>query len=233
MYNFKKITERDKEVLTWISRHSYVTATQVEKLFGVSRQIAYRILRRLKDYGFLKNDLVLRNLGLFYATEEGIEIAEIDLNPIQKVGNLSEIRHELMIVDLEVELLIQDKVQGVISEWITTREIKRERYKNAEKIQSENLKHGKLVKGQKDDVPDAYWLREGNKAAIEVELSRKHKDRIKEKLKTYDTELATGRLQAVMYFTDRQAIKNLLESQRGVMVNKSLLFIRDFPEVGE
>lgn len=233
MYNFKKITERDKEVLTWISRHSYVTVTQVEKLFGVSRQIAYRILRRLKDYGFLKNDLVLRSLGLFYATEEGIEVAEIDLNPIQKVGNLSEIRHELMIVDLEVELLIQDKVQGVTSEWITTREIKRERYKNAEKIQSENLKHGKLVKGQKDDIPDAYYTRDGLRAAIEVELSRKHKERIKEKLKTYDTEIAANRIQAVMYFTDRQAIKNLLESQRGVMVNKSLLFIRDFPEVGE
>lgn len=233
MYNFKKITERDKEVLTWISRHSYVTVAQVEKLFGVSRQIAYRILRRLKDYGFLKNELVLRNLGLFYATEEGIEISEVDLNPIQKVGNLSEIRHELMIVDLEIELTIQAKVEGVSSEWVTTREIKRERYKNAERIQSANLKYGKLVKGQKDDIPDAYWSRDGNKAAIEVELSRKHKERIKEKLRTYDTEIAAGRIQAVMYFTDRQAIKNLLESQRGVMVNKSLLFIRDFPEVGE
>lgn len=233
MYNFKKITQRDREVLTWISRHSYVTVAQVEKFFGVSRQIAYRILRRLKDYDFLKNDLVLRNLGLFYATGEGIEIAEVDLNPIRRIGNLAEIRHELMLVDLEIELLTQCKIEGASCSWVTTREIRREKYRNAETIESDKLRGGKLVKGQKEDVPDAYYTRDGLTAAIEVELSLKTKKLIKEKLRTYDKEIAANRIQAVMYFTDRRAIKNLINSERKVMINQSCLIIRDFPEVGE
>jgi hypothetical protein len=233
MYNFMKLTEREKGVMVWIARHSFVTGKQIERAFGVSRQISYRILRKLKNYGYVKNELVMKNLGLFYATEEGIEVAGVDMNPISKVGNLAEIRHELLIVDLEITLMMQDKKEGVESKWITSREIKRQKYKNAERIESGNVKKGTLVKGVKDELPDSYWIRQGNVAAIEVELTRKSKERIKEKLKVYDAELAAGRIKAVMYYTDKQTIKNLLESQRGVMEHSSRLIIRDYPKVGE
>ncbi|WP_028401064.1 replication-relaxation family protein [Ectobacillus panaciterrae] len=228
MYDFMKLTERDQEILTWIARHSFVTAKQIETAFGVSRQISYRILRKLKEYEYVKNELVMRTLGLFYATEDGIEVAGIDMTPLQRVNNLAEIRHELMINDLEVTLMLEAKRQGQDFKWVTSREIKRRKYKNAERIEGSNL-----VKGQKDDLPDAYWLQNGNTAAIEVELTRKDKKRIQEKFKTYDAELAANRIQAVFYYTDKQTIKNLLESQRGVMEHKSRLIIRDFPKVGE
>ena len=87
MYDFKKLTEREKEAMVWIARHSYVTAKQIEKLFGVSQRISYRILEKLKGFGYVKNELVMRSLGVFYATEDGIEIAEVDMNPISKVVN--------------------------------------------------------------------------------------------------------------------------------------------------
>ncbi|GAA3315879.1 hypothetical protein GCM10020331_011790 [Ectobacillus funiculus] len=55
----------------------------------------------------------------------------------------------------------------------------------------------------------------GHTAAIELELTRKDKGRIEKKLKIYDAEIAAGRIAAVMYYTDKEMIKNLLESQRG------------------
>ena len=234
MYNFRRLTERDKEILTWIARHGFVTAKQIETFFGISRQISYRILRKLKDYEYVKNELVMRTLGLFYATEEGIEAVELDVK-YTKVGNfnLSEIRHELMLIDLEITLMMQDKKEGIESKWITLREIKHQKYKNAERIESKNVKKGTLVKGVKDMVPDSYWIRGGHTAAIELELTRKDKARIEKKLKIYDAEIAAGRIAAVMYYTDKEMIKNLLESQRGVMEHSSRFIIRDFPEVGE
>ncbi|NGY87956.1 hypothetical protein F6Y05_33505 (plasmid) [Bacillus megaterium] len=120
-----KLTEREKEVLVWIARHTFVTANQVEKMFGVSRRIAYRILKKLKDYEYLNNELLVRKLGVYYATKEGMEVAGIDMNPTSKVSNLAEVRHELMIVDLEVFLTLQDKKENVESEWLTSKEIKK------------------------------------------------------------------------------------------------------------
>ena len=233
MYNFRRLTERDKEILSWIARHGFVTAKQIECFFGTSRQITYRILRRLKEYEYVENELVMRSLGLFYATEEGMEVVEVDMNPV-KIGNLNltEIRHELMLIDLEVALVMQDKKEGAESKWITSREIKRQKYRNAEKIEN-NVKKGTLVKGVKDELPDAYWIRQGHTAAIELELTRKDKARIQKKLKIYDAEIAAGKIAAVMYYTDKEMIKNLLESQRGVMEHSSRFIIRDFPEVGE
>jgi hypothetical protein len=227
MYDFKKLTVREKEVLIWIAKHSYVTAKHVEQLFGVSQRIAYRILKKLKDYEYVKNELVMRTLGLYYATKEGIEVSEVDMTPVSNL-NLAELRHELMLVDLEIALTMHDKKKEVESKWITSREIKREKYKNAERIKRSNL-----VKGVKDEVPDSYWIRQGHTAAIELELTRKDQARIRKKLKIYDAEIAARRIDAVMYYTDKETIKNLIESQRGVMENSSRLIIRDFPKVGE
>ncbi|MED3950336.1 replication-relaxation family protein [Priestia aryabhattai] len=231
LYDFKKLTEREKEVLVWIARHTFVTANQVEKMFGVSRRIAYRILKKLKDYEYLNNELLVRKLGVYYATKEGMEVAGIDMNPTSKVSNLAEVRHELMIVDLEVFLTLQDKKENVESEWLTSKEIKKEKYRNADKIPGVNS--GTLVKGVKDELPDAYWIKAGHKAAMEVELSRKDKKRIEKKLKIYDSEISNGNIAAVMYYTDLEGIKNLIESQRGVMKNHSRLIVRDFPEIKE
>lgn len=228
MYDFRKLTEREQEILTWIARHSYVTAKQVERVLGVSQRISYRILQKLKEFGYVKNELVMRSLGVFYATREGIEVAEIDMNSISGVGNLAELRHELMINDLEIMLMLEAKKQNQEFKWITSREVKRQKYKVAARIEG-----SKLVKGQRDDLPDAYWIQNGNTAAVEVELSRKDKKRIQDKFKRYDAELAANRIQAIFYYTDKKTIKNLLESQREVMEHKSRLIIRDYPKVGE
>lgn len=60
------ITDRDKEILSWINRHGFATCQQVQDYFGMSRVMAYRRLQITRTAGLLRHSRILSGGGGAY-----------------------------------------------------------------------------------------------------------------------------------------------------------------------
>jgi hypothetical protein len=184
-----QLTERDCEILQWMTRHGVVTAELVGRRFfwrphekDYGRWAAYRRLRALRELGLiLSNKPFADRPAVLRVTREGARIADVGLRPAPLV--LSELRHSLAVVWLTEYLLAEHNG----AELTTERELRAQRYRE--------LYHGTRKKEQ-GRAPDALLRIPARGAgaqgvmtvAVELDLSRKDRRAMEDIVRQYDYE---------------------------------------------
>lgn len=179
------LTERDGDILRWITRHGVVTPELVGRRFfwrpehaSYGKWAAYRRLRALRDLGLV---VAMRPIGLptdvLRVTPTGARLADVGLEPATVV--LAELHHTLCVVWLGEYLLAHHPG----SDLTTERELWAERYRQ------------RYIEGSSSDlgrIPDAILRLPANAGgerkvvAIELDLSRKERRVLETMIARYD-----------------------------------------------
>ena len=200
-----QVTARDTEMLAWIGRNRLATGDQVARRFGLQRTKAYARLRGLKAAGLVRHESPVRGAGVFLATRAGLALADVELAPA--TVSLAMLEHDLAVVD--VSILLESRMGATV---LTDRELRRD-----------------AAVADRSGVPDLVLLPDDRRRlAVEVELSRKSRARVSEKLRWYTQ---SRDYTAVVYFVrdDRDAARiNELAAEAGV--DRSRLVVRLLPD---
>jgi hypothetical protein len=185
-----QLTERDAEILRWMTRHGVVTAELVGRRFffrgpkadDYGKWAAYRRVRALQDLGLVLSDKPYANApAALRVTREGARIADVGLRPAPLV--LSELRHSLAVVWLTEYLLAEHRG----AELTTERELRAQRYRE--------LREGGR-KAEQGRAPDALLRIPAKGAgaqgvmtvAVELDLTRKDRRAMERMVRQYDRE---------------------------------------------
>lgn len=180
-----QLTDRDVQILRWITRHGVVTVELVGRRFfwrseraTYGQWAAYRRLRVLRDLGLIRTAKpYAHHPELIRATKDGARLADVGIAPASLV--LSELRHTLAVVTLAESLV--DSHPGAAL--ITERELWAERYRK------------RWVDGDTSNlgrVPDAILLipshggRRPVAVAVELDLSRKSRHTVQTMVQRYE-----------------------------------------------
>jgi hypothetical protein len=184
-----QLTERDGEIIRWITRHGVVTTELVGRRFfwrpskkDYGKWAAYRRLRALRELGLvLSNKPFADTPAVLRVTREGARIADVGLRPAPLV--LSELRHSIEVVWLTEYLLLEHAG----AELTTERELRAQRYRE--------LRDG-VREVEEGRAPDALLRIPTNDAcaqgvmtvAVELDLSRKDRRAMDRMIRQYDYE---------------------------------------------
>lgn len=185
-----QLTERDREILRWITRHGVVTAELVGRRFfwrsdvkQYGKWAAYRRLRALQDLGLVLSDKPYAAApAVLRVTREGARIADVGLRPAPLV--LSQLNHSLAVVLLAEYLLVEHPG----AELQTERELRAQRYRE----RREGLRE--VERGRASDALLRIPAGKGPGAegvvtvAVELDLSRKDRRVIERMVFQYNHE---------------------------------------------
>jgi hypothetical protein len=182
-----QVTERDLDILRWMTRHGVVTAELVGRRFfwrpdtkTYGKWAAYRRLRALGELGLVLTDKPFAALpAALRVTREGARLADVGLRPAPLV--LSQLRHSFAVVVLS-EFLLADNPGAELT---TERELRAERYRE--------LREGtrKTGVGRCPDALLALPATDSTPArsiAVELDLTRKDRRTIERMIGAYDHE---------------------------------------------
>jgi hypothetical protein len=174
-------TERDHDILLWITRHGIVTHEQIaRRFFGRNPQesglpAAYRRIRKLAQLGLIERHPAVWHRGpvLVTVSKIGASIADIGLAPAPVALNSITMKHSLAVVDLTEDLPQQHPGCAITTE----RELRR----------NDRLERNTGVRRIRDArYPDALiHFPDGQTVAIELDLSHKTSDRHREKVQSF------------------------------------------------
>jgi hypothetical protein len=184
-----QLTDRDLEILRWMTRHGVVTAELVGRRFfwrprvkDYGKWAAYRRIRALRELGLVLSDKPLLNHpAVLRVTREGARIADVGLRPAPLV--ISELRHSLAVVVLTEYLLAEHRG----AELVTERELRAERYRE--------LREGARQTEQGRTPDGLLHIPKKGKAtggletiALELDLTRKDRRAMERMIRQYDRE---------------------------------------------
>jgi len=157
------LQDRDIEIFKFINKFAFVTSVHIKDMFELSQPRTSQILSRLVKFDYLVKEQVLAKQPSIYS------LTKLSADLIQsrkpKPIALQNLKHNLLLVDVYIHLKLESPKL----------EIKSDR----------DLRKGKGF-GYKGHIPDLLieTAEEGNKKdiAIELELSRKDKNRMKKVL---------------------------------------------------
>jgi hypothetical protein len=184
-----QLTERDGEIIRWITRHGAVTTELVGRRFfwrpgkkDYGKWAAYRRIRALRELGLvLSNKPFADQPAVLRVTREGARIADVGLRPAPLV--LSELRHSIAVVWL-TEYLLRENAGAELT---TERELRAQRYRE--------LRDG-VREVEEGRAPDALLRIPTNgpgaqgvvTVAVELDLTRKDRRAMERMVRQYDYE---------------------------------------------
>lgn len=183
-----ELTERDVEILRWITRHGIATAELVGRRFfwrdadKYGRWAAYRRLRALRALGLVLSDKPFAHEPeVLRVTREGARIADVAVRPAPLV--VSQLRHSIAVVWLTEYLLAEHPG----AELTTERELRAERQRE----RSDGTRE--TEKGRTPDallrIPTTGPGAQGVlTVAVELDLSRKDRRAMERMVRQYDYE---------------------------------------------
>lgn len=165
------LTSRDEDLVRWVARHGLVSADQVGRRFFPSMWAAWRRLRRLEAAGLIRREPAFRDLPFVVrVTGAGARLAACDVLPARLDAGL--LRHALAVVDLSEELL----ADAPGAEWVTERELRRDRMRAARADPEERQRR----------TPDGVLvLRDGRHVAVELDLTPKRTRKLEQLADAY------------------------------------------------
>lgn len=184
-----ELTERDIEIVRWITRHGVVTTELIGRRFfwredvrDYGKWAAYRRVRALQKLCLVLSDKPFVDLpAVLRVTREGARIADVGLRPAPLV--VSQLRHSIDLVWLTEYLLAEHPG----AELTTERELRAQRY-SEQREGTRDTERGR--------VPDAL-LRVPTKGpgaqgvvtvAVELDLTRKDRRAMERMVRQYDYE---------------------------------------------
>ncbi len=175
-----QVVDRDLDLLRWINGFGFVTSVQVSRWMGVHEKVAVRRLRKLEQVGLVERERVfVRGGSIVTVSKEGIALAGDELGPMKKL-RLGSFEHDRSLVDLSLDLV----AKNAGSRFIPERRIRHER--------------GLKGVGQEGHISDGFlMLSNGDRIAVELELTRKQRWRLKKIIDGFRRDL---RIKSVWYF---------------------------------
>jgi hypothetical protein len=181
-----QLTDRDVEIVRWITRHGVVTTEQVARKFfwrdetqTVGMWAAYRRIAALRDLGLVLRDKPFATKpDALRVTRKGADLADISVHHARLV--LSQLSHTIELVALTEHLLAEHPG----AELTTERELRAERYRD--------LRVGQpMPSGGR--IPDAILRipKQGGgeeTIAVELDMSRKDRRQLEDIVHRYDRE---------------------------------------------
>jgi len=188
---------RDIEILKFIAKFGYVTSVHIQNFFELKQSRASQILSRLMKNDFLKKERILTDEpNIFTLRTAGAEL--IKSHRIKKI-TLQNLRHNLLLVDIFIDLKLKNPELEILSD----RELRAGR--------------GFGAKGHIPDMEIITPIQDGRKnIAIELELSRKSLKRVKSILYALENKYIETH-----YYCDNSVfdhIKRAVEFKRGFKV---------------
>ena len=153
---------RDLEILHFINKFGYVNSLHIQKMFVMTQPRTSQILSRLVKADYLKKEHILAKEPYIYLLRtKATEL--IKANRVKKVS-LQNLKHNLCVVDVYIDLKLQKPELNIKSD--------------------RELRAGiKFTKKKRPHQPDLVIQTEEingkQNIAVEIELSRKSKDRLK------------------------------------------------------
>lgn len=225
-----RITDRDIEILVFLTRYGASVAEQVRReFFGASPKAAYRRLKALEERGVVSGERIFYRMPAVYrVTEPGARLAEVDLPPPK--NDLSRMHHTLELVELSWAirhgLMLPDGSHPDVGPFSTgdgstggdgnTGEPSGEPWLGEgvdEWVTERELRRDKLVarreketgkmltKGKMGRIPDGLMLLEsGKEVAVELELSPKRAANYHRIFSDYEQEIGSGELDGVRFY---------------------------------
>lgn len=165
------LRRRDLDLLAWLAEQYGARTDQLERLLDCGPRTVQRVLARLRDAGLVTTRrLVVGDPAWVIPTGAGLRAAGHSLSIWQpRVGLLA---HVAAVNDVRLHV----QARSPESEWIPERILARERHAG-------------------EHLPDAVVLLDGQRVAIEVELTVKSQRRV-----TAILDQLTGRFDATLYF---------------------------------
>jgi DNA-binding PadR family transcriptional regulator len=161
------LQDRDLEILKFINKFGYVGLDHIREFYNFSQSRVYQILGRLVKNDYIdKKRVIADQASIYWLKTKGVNL--LNTNRINKVS-LQNIEHNLIVLNVYLELMKQDP----------NLEIKSDR----------ELRQGKGF-GYTGHIPDLEIQTEeqsGRKnIAIEIEISRKDRKRLKSIVSTME-----------------------------------------------
>lgn len=215
----KKVTRRDLRVLQWIAEQEAVRIDHLAVLLGRESKRKNSALKisgvntvvyRWIEQGWVSKFnpfMGVENPPFVYLTSKGLADLGIDFRPTEPSIRHLEHLHQVNRVRLFLE---------------SRRELRDMQWKSERVIRSEKA----LGKRRQEHVPDAEILTDGKVIAIEVELTRKTKNRLVSILDELTFHYPAG----VWYFVEDSAEKSLANSLAKVG-RKDLIKVRNLGEI--
>lgn len=181
-----QLTERDIEILRWITRHGVVTAELVGKRFfwrspdkTYGKWAAYRRLAAMERLGLILRDKPFANeQAVLRVTREGARIADVGIRPAPLV--LSQLRHTVAVVLLAEGLAAQHRG----CELRTERELRAERYRLQR--QGADTSGGRIPDVVLHIPAKGPGAQKIKRVAVELDLTRKDRRAMERMILQYD-----------------------------------------------
>lgn len=195
------IQDRDIEIIKWINSYGFATAGQIQRKMSVGESTAYIRIKKLVDGGYLARERILHGSARVHKpTNKAIRLACDDLPPVKQIS-LPSYKHDQALTDLALSLERQHR--GVFTP-------------------ERRIRHalGENSIGRAGRIPDGIFESDSHHKpiAIELELSVKSKQRLKNIFNSYMSNLDYAQ---VWYFTDQQTVRNAL--LRSLPKNQSVI----------
>lgn len=200
------LTERDREILGWLSRQRIATADDLATRFGIARSAAYARLRALAAHGLVDHVRIFRaEPGVYWATSAGLSLGG-QPGRATKIS-LASYHHDLALTALCADLEREFGAERVLTE----RELR------AAEADSERPRYAATLGGggrgwrprrhYPDLVVERY--RDARPLAVELECTRKAPARLDSILRAYVRARHIG---AVRYYASTPAVSRALRS---------------------
>ena len=185
-----RLTDRDKEVLEWINGFGFVKARDVLSKFFDSRTPCYRRMKAMTDNGFLRTKGVFQeeNSNIYIPTKKALMATGDELPVVENLA-VHTYKHDLSLVELS--LMLEEKTGG---EFIPERRLRQ----NPESYEVHN------------HIPDGLLITKDERISIELELSRKNKQRINRIMRDHSMNIE---INEVWYFVKDDLLKSFILSE--------------------
>ena len=182
-----QLTQRDIDILTFINDFGFCELEHIQCRFRISKGIGYRLLNRLIKSKLVSHQRIFHlKSGVYYLTQKGAKHTPL---PPLRLFPIARYQHQKALLNTYFKLISS--------------------YPNASWISERTLKHDKFKDGvgKFGHVADGVLvLEDDRKVAIEVELTCKGNDRIKEILQDHAAQF---HFHEVWYFALPDVAKKL------------------------
>lgn len=212
-----RITERDRELLTFLAEHRLALAAHAQALLGISQLAAYARLRALRKAGLLVSAQPFNNHPSCYqVTREGLAAVGSDLREPRPI-DLAGYRHDVGVAWLA--LAARAGVWGELSDVVCERRmrshdgrLRRSELQDAEPAARYGIRLGGVGPAGRERLhyPDLILVDSGGRRiAVELELTSKGRARRETILGGY---AADARVDAILYLVDRKPVGKAVET---------------------
>nr|WP_021038256.1 replication-relaxation family protein [Bacillaceae bacterium JMAK1]AGQ45423.1 Putative DNA relaxation protein [Bacillaceae bacterium JMAK1] len=221
--NTNLLSEKRHKVIEYIDRFGVITSAQLERyLSDLGVMTIYRARAQGEEMGFIERGS--------YGQQKVLSITKQGSEYVGNIGrqagiSYSTLQHSLTINEVIFKLMYELGYRDRGYEFITERELREEIF---DQLSYERSQQPNIMRTLRNEIPDFLLEKDGETLAFEVELNRKTRKRLHQKLKLYKQSLEQGKYTHVFYITKDENLKKQIDKEaQNLSLNLRLLTLNE------